>query len=377
MSYAPIAGGMTPSVTPSGTPLVTVLTPVYNGEPYLADCIESVLAQTYERWEYIIVDNASTDRTGDIIRRYADRDPRIRAYTNERLVPVIDNHNIALAHVSPASAWCKFVSADDLLMPECLERMVRLGTEHPSVGLIAAYQVQGTRVALGGLPYPSPVTPGRRIGRDSLLGVLSVFGNPTAHMLRADLVRRRQPFYDASILHADEAACYDVLQDTDFGFVHQVLTFERIHPGSVTVSAARRLNTFLFAHMKMLKTYGPVYLTAEEYERALSERMATYYGFLARALLSPARREIWDYHIQRLAELGVVVRRSGVARAILRQVAHAFGGPVRELRNAVRVLRSRGSDEVAWREWWAPTGFEPIRSVRPSEPREARFATRW
>ncbi|MGH7324665.1 MAG: glycosyltransferase family 2 protein, partial [Candidatus Rokuibacteriota bacterium] len=63
-------------------PLVTVLTPVYNGEAYLAQCIESVRAQTYDHWEYVIVNNASRDRTGEIVGRYAALDRRIRVFTN-------------------------------------------------------------------------------------------------------------------------------------------------------------------------------------------------------------------------------------------------------------------------------------------------------
>ena len=83
------------------TPLVSLLTPVYNGERYLADCIESVLRQTYRHFEYVIVDNASTDRTADIIAAYAAREPRIRVHRNTDLVPVVANHNIALRHASP------------------------------------------------------------------------------------------------------------------------------------------------------------------------------------------------------------------------------------------------------------------------------------
>jgi glycosyltransferase involved in cell wall biosynthesis len=108
-------------------PLVAVLTPVHNGDAYLVQCIESVLAQTYDAWEYVLVDNASTDRTGDILRTYAARDRRIRIHTNDRLVPVIENHNVATRQLSPAARWCKFLCADDLLFPECLERMVALG----------------------------------------------------------------------------------------------------------------------------------------------------------------------------------------------------------------------------------------------------------
>jgi len=347
-------------------PLVSVLTPVYNGERYLAECIESVLRQTYPHWEYVIVDNASTDRTPEIIAGYAAREPRIRVHRNPELVPVVANHNIALRHIAPEAAWCKFVSADDLLFPECLEKMVALGRDCPSAGVIAAYQQKGPDVTVVGLPYPSPVTSGRVVGRASLLGRLSVFGNPTAHMLRADLVRVRDPFYDESILHADEASCYDLLQTTDLGFVHQVLTYQRVHRGTITHSVARRLNTFLLAHMKMVKAYGPVYLSAEEYERVVRERIASYYRYLARALLTSARREIWRYHTTELAALGFRVRRRAVARAMLAETVRAARAPGRNMGNLIRLVRSRrASEDVGWHDWWAPTGFEPISDSRP------------
>ena len=59
-------------------PLVSVVTPVHNGEAFLRECIESVLAQTYSHWEYIIVDNCSTDRTLEIASEYAIKDTRIK-----------------------------------------------------------------------------------------------------------------------------------------------------------------------------------------------------------------------------------------------------------------------------------------------------------
>ena len=54
----------------AGQPLVSVVTPVYNGAEYLVECIESVVNQTYANWEYVIVDNCSTDDTLAIARRY-------------------------------------------------------------------------------------------------------------------------------------------------------------------------------------------------------------------------------------------------------------------------------------------------------------------
>ena len=71
--------------------LVTVLTPVYNGEQFLAKCIDSVLNQTYQNFEYIIVNNCSTDRSIEIANAYAKKDKRIRVHTNDRFVDVIEN----------------------------------------------------------------------------------------------------------------------------------------------------------------------------------------------------------------------------------------------------------------------------------------------
>src|SRR3989442_1303003 len=93
--------------------LVSVVTPVYNGENYLRECIESVLAQTYTHWDFTIVNNCSTDRTLDIAQEYAVKDPRIRIHNNETLVRQIANYNIAFRQISPESKYCKVVAADD------------------------------------------------------------------------------------------------------------------------------------------------------------------------------------------------------------------------------------------------------------------------
>ena len=74
-------------MTSMDQPLVSVLTPVYNGEKFLAECIESVLAQDYQHWEYHIVNNCSTDGTLRIAQSYADKDPRIRVTTNGEGIP--------------------------------------------------------------------------------------------------------------------------------------------------------------------------------------------------------------------------------------------------------------------------------------------------
>src|SRR5713226_1044787 len=94
-------------------PLVSVVTPFYNTAPYLAECIESVLAQSYSQFEYILMDNCSTDGSSEIAATYASREPRIRLIRCSQFVPQLPNYNRALAEISDDSIYCKIVQADD------------------------------------------------------------------------------------------------------------------------------------------------------------------------------------------------------------------------------------------------------------------------
>jgi glycosyltransferase involved in cell wall biosynthesis len=297
-----------------GLPLVSVVTPVYNGEKYLAECIESVLAQTYQHWEYTVVNNCSTDRTTDIAQRYARQDTRIRIHSNQTFVNAIQNHNIAFQQVSPASKYCKVVHADDWLFPECLTRMVDLAEANPSIGLVGAYGLRGTRVVWGGLPYPSTVVPGREVCRQVLLGLPAVFGTPTSQLIRADLLRKRTPFYKGSHIYVDKETCLDILQNTDFGFVHQVLTYTRMHAETATSTIAEKLQTYPLSNLSILVKYGPMYLTAEEYKKCLKQRMKSYYTLLARSTLGLREKQFWDYHKNGLKDIGYPLSHSKLAR---------------------------------------------------------------
>src|SRR5262245_55814999 len=105
-------------------PLVSVITPVHNGAEYLAECIASVLRQTYTHWELLVVDNKSTDATTEVAEEAAQGDPRVQVRREEEFLGVYGSHNRALRAMSPAARYVKFVHADDWLFPECLERMV-------------------------------------------------------------------------------------------------------------------------------------------------------------------------------------------------------------------------------------------------------------
>jgi glycosyltransferase involved in cell wall biosynthesis len=303
-------------------PLVSVVTPVYNGALYLKECIESVLAQTYSHWEYIIVNNCSTDGTLQIAEEYENKDQRVRVCSNDSLLPIIANHNRAFGLISPDSKYCKVVSADDLIFPECLARMVSVAEANPSVGLVASYQVSGGgptwerwRVRWDEIPYPSTVVPGRDVCRVQLLSGLYVFGTPTSLLYRSDLVRKRDNFYPNSTAEADTSACYQCLQDSDFGFVHQVLSYERIH-GKQMSEESRSLNAYEPSRLSDLLKYGPNCLTAVEIDKRGREIVGTYYDFLATRYLHGTDGAFWDYHKKRLADSGHSFSRIRLAKAV-------------------------------------------------------------
>jgi glycosyltransferase involved in cell wall biosynthesis len=117
-------------------PRVSIGLPVYNGENYLAETIDSILAQTFTDFELIISDNASTDRTEAICRQYAAQDPRIRYVRNANNLGAARNYNCAfeLAH----GEYFKWNGHDDPLAPSFLERCIEVLDRHPGVVLCFA-----------------------------------------------------------------------------------------------------------------------------------------------------------------------------------------------------------------------------------------------
>jgi glycosyltransferase involved in cell wall biosynthesis len=265
-------------------PLVSVLTPVYNGAEFVAECIESVLAQTYTNYEYIIVNNCSKDRTLEIALEYAKKDGRIRVHDNREFLGVIENHNHAFSLISPAAKYCKVVSADDLIFSECLTQMVSIAEANPSVGLVGTYLIAGKRVLCDGLEYERKVINGREISRATLLGGPYVFGSPTSLLYRADMVRKTPAFYPHSNPHADTTACYEVLEHTDFGFAHQVLAYARIHAESQT-SKSLKVGTYNIALLGDLNRFGRKYLTPSELRHRLNDYLNSYYHVVVHVLL--------------------------------------------------------------------------------------------
>jgi glycosyltransferase involved in cell wall biosynthesis len=109
---------------------VSVVIPVHNGERYLAQAVESVLAQTHRDLELLIVDDGSTDGSRAVMERYARNDARIRVLSQER------RGHVAAANRGLEEARCEWVArldADDVFLPEKLERQLAFVRRHPDV----------------------------------------------------------------------------------------------------------------------------------------------------------------------------------------------------------------------------------------------------
>lgn len=309
-------------------PQVSIVTPVHNGERHLEECIESVLAQTFDEWEYVIVDNCSTDGTREIAERYAAADRRIRYERHVEYVDVIASHNRAFAAVSPASIYCKVVGGDDWLYPECLERMVAVANSNPQVGFVSAYCLAGTFIDLVGLPYTRTVVPGSEILRQSLLGGPYVTGTPTSVLIRSDLIRARHPFYDPTFRHADTEAAYWTFKRSDFALIHQVLTYTRIASSGETPKS-QRLSSYRPENLRMLVRYGPGALSQSEYRARLRLELRAYVKWHLKQSLKPSRHRDEDFRAYHRRVAGLIAAEAngdGDARRAMRVVLTLMRG---------------------------------------------------
>jgi glycosyltransferase involved in cell wall biosynthesis len=169
-------------------PIVSVLMTAYNREPYIASSIESVLAQTFDDLELVVVDDGSTDGTVEIARRFARRDPRVRVEVNARNLGDYANRNHAAALAR--GALLKYHDSDDLLYPHCLAAMAPPMLAHPG----AAFGLSPARHWPGG-PCPMLLTPRMSYQRE-FLGSGMFSAGPAGAIFRTAAFRSLGGFED-------------------------------------------------------------------------------------------------------------------------------------------------------------------------------------
>jgi glycosyltransferase involved in cell wall biosynthesis len=117
-------------------PSISVLMPVYNGQPFLRDSIESVLKQTFTDFEFIIIDDGSIDNTVDIIQEYAAKDKRIRLVRNPRNMGLIETLTIGNRYCT--GEYIARMDADDISLPDRFERQYVYMQSHPEIDVLGS-----------------------------------------------------------------------------------------------------------------------------------------------------------------------------------------------------------------------------------------------
>ena len=206
-------------------PLISVILPVYNSEKYIGDAIKSILAQSFTDFELLVINDASTDGTADIINSFSD--DRLRLVTNETSLKVVKSLNKGLQLAN--SMLIARMDADDIALPDRFASQVDYLNQNPHIDICA------TRVHVFGDQNHIHFTP---VDHNAIKASL-LFQNSIIH---PSVMFRRQSFADLNIKYNEAfknaedyglwAAIIDVLK---FGTVPKVLLKYRIHDSNVSV----------------------------------------------------------------------------------------------------------------------------------------------
>jgi glycosyltransferase involved in cell wall biosynthesis len=213
----------------SGGPLVSIGMPVYNGERFVRQALESILIQDYENFELIISDNASTDTTGNICQMYADRDARIRYVRNETNLGASPNHKRVFE--MGRGDYFKWAAHDDECLPTFLSRCMSVFGEAPQSAVLVYPQSliideDGRMIE----EYRASIEAKTSRPHRRLASVLSnvVLGTPLYGVMRASALRQTRlidAFFSSDyVLFAELAMLGEILE------IPEPLLRKRFHP---------------------------------------------------------------------------------------------------------------------------------------------------
>jgi glycosyltransferase involved in cell wall biosynthesis len=271
-------------------PKVSICLPNYNLAPYLPEAIESVLRQSYTNFEFIIIDNCSTDNSRDIIQQYAERDPRIRFSVNDHNVGMVNNLNLCLQHAK--GDYIKYLLSDDILdSPIALEKMVAVLDADSDIALVAtARNVIDDRSIIRQVLSEyrtSSSYVGTDIIQECLIDQKNKIGEPSVVLFRKKNAGRG---FDSRYRQmVDLEMWFHILEQGNFAYIDEPLCSFRSHPNQQThVNISQRVvsdeafkllegyakkpyvNLSIFKREYML--YVPVYAVWKQYRKSQISR---------------------------------------------------------------------------------------------------------
>jgi len=230
------------------TPRVSIISPTFNHEAFIAECVESVIRQSFKDWEMIIIDDCSTDRTPEIVKRYADADPRIRVVrhvSNWGMHRLTESHDEGLSQCR--GEYVALLEGDDLWAPEKLKLQVDAMDRHPTAVLCHA---AGARVA-GSKVRPIPFRkyslnvlenkPQGAIFQAFLAGANPVVSQTV--MIRKTALQVIGGFQPKNyeLFLIDYPTWMHLALKGGFVFVPQILGYWRQHPSQITAAYNEKL----------------------------------------------------------------------------------------------------------------------------------------
>ncbi len=213
------------------TPLVSVLMSSYNSSQFLGPAIESILRQTYDPWELIVVDDGSTDESWEIIGQFAARDARIKALRSKENLGASAALNLALQEAR--GEYITRQDSDDLALPERLEKQVAFLNEHPEVGAVGCNVIyinaDSHETGVSDFPLTDDVIQSTLLDRMCFCG-------PTVMAKRACFQQAGFYFVDDLKTAEDYDLCLRLAEVTRLANIEEPLYRYRQHAGSVSLS---------------------------------------------------------------------------------------------------------------------------------------------
>lgn len=243
-------------------PTLSIGLPVYNGEQYLAQALDSLLAQTFTDFELIISDNASDDSTAEICRSYAERDERIRYIRQPVNIGAAPNHNFLVPQAR--GKYFKWASHDDLYDPDLIRLCVEALEARPDVVLAHAWDayIDERGEIIASVPYELDTYDPRPAARlRSLLYVPG--GNDFYGVIRTEVLRRVRP-HD-TYYNADRTFMAELVLQGRFFQVPRTLYFRRDHPDRASRAKTRRERAAALAPYRADRLRHPMALMYLQY----------------------------------------------------------------------------------------------------------------
>ena len=264
---------------------MSVVVPANNAERYISEAIESVLNQTFEDYELIIVNDGSTDRTEDIILDYQKMDPRIIYLKNEENLRICRTLNRGLE--AARGDYIARMDADDWSYPARLEKQLDYMRNNPDVVLVGSFihVADGDMNVLNTRSYPLT---DREI-RSTLLKY-STFAHPVVMYKRQEALKCGK--YDPSLYDSEDYDFYfRIGRHGKFANLPETLLKLRTHKKSVSHTRIQRQTLLtLYIKLKAVVEY--------EYKMSLSDRLY-YISHLLGSILIPIRIRFWLFNLIR------------------------------------------------------------------------------